>query len=237
MNIRNIILTGLTLIALCNVTISCSRTQTGNVELSTHNDTMNWVIGESMAQSMMASGLEIDKKMILKAIEATFNGEKQPINDSTYNEVLADLNFAIMNNQREQQKKNMADASAVEDEYFKKLLAANPNIKKSDKGFYYEVLKEGTGKIAKKGDVVVFDYKASLINGQVFDQTYGNRDAITHVVGNPMFQGMQEGLCLMNAGATFRFYFPYQLAFGTEGTPDIPPYSTVIYEIELHKLK
>ena len=41
-------------------------------------------------------------------------------------------------------------------------------------------------------------------------------------------------LLLMNAGSVYRFYFPYQLAFGEKGTGGIPPYAPMIYEIELH---
>ena len=103
-----------------------------------------------------------------------------------------------------------------------------------DKGFYYEVLKEGTGRKAEPGLIIDFDYKGTFTNGQIFDQTYGNRSSIVHLVDESLMPGLREGFCMMKAGSTYRFYFPCEMAFGAKGTDDIPPFTTVIYEVELH---
>ena len=84
---------------------------------------------------------------------------------------------------------------------------------------------------------MTFDYRSyTLLDGEPYDQTYGRRRSIAHVVGKPMFQGLLEGLQLMNAGSLYRFYFPYQLAFGPQGSGDIPGYTPFIYEVEVHKV-
>ena len=104
-------------------------------------------------------------------------------------------------------------------------------------GFYYEVLKPGKGANAQIGQRILFDYRSFLMfNGEPYDQTYGVRDPILHVVGRPMFQGLIDALQLMNAGSIYRFYFPYQLAFGETGAGDIPGYTPFIYEVELHEI-
>lgn len=214
---------------------SCHR-KAENIKLNTMQDTVNWVIGESMAQSLMNSGVDIDKELILRAVEATLNEEKQPIDDADFDFVLAQVNHILMEQQQSMANKKQADASAQEEKFFQDLVQKNPKLIKHETGFYYEVLKEGKGRKGKFGEVAVFDYKASFANGQIFDQTYGNREAIIHVIGSPMFQGMQDALCLMTPGSVYRFYFPYQLAFGFEGSGDVPPCTTVIYEIELHSV-
>ena len=107
-------------------------------------------------------------------------------------------------------------------------------FKKSDKGYYYEVLQEGKGRKGDIGLVALFDYKGSFTNGQVFDQTYGNNDTVRHLIDESIMPGLLDGLCNMRAGSTYRFYFPSELAFGAKGTDGIPPYSTVIYEIALY---
>ena len=86
------------------------------------------------------------------------------------------------------------------------------------------------------GMVVEFDYKGSFTNGQVFDQTYGNREPIVHVIGETLMPGLFEGLCMMRSGSHYRFYFPSEIAFGARGTEDIPPYTAVIYEVEVHSI-
>ena len=114
-------------------------------------------------------------------------------------------------------------------------MANNPNIKKHETGFYYEVLKEGKGRKAKYGDNVSFDYRSFLmLTGEPYDQTYDVREPIAHVIGKPMFQGLIDGMQLMNEGSIYRFYFPYQLAFGEKGADGIPGFTPFIYEVELH---
>ena len=141
-----------------------------------------------------------------------------------------------MINRSQQEQNRLDEVRAREAEYFAQLQKDNPNVIKSDKGFYYEVLKEGNGRKGEPGLVVVFDYKGMFPNGQIFDQTYGNRDEITHVISESIFEGLREGFCLMKAGSKYRFYFPSEMAFGSNGTENIPPYSVVIYEVDLHEV-
>jgi FKBP-type peptidyl-prolyl cis-trans isomerase len=74
------------------------------------------------------------------------------------------------------------------------------------------------------------------MTGQPYDQTYGKRDPIVHVIGTPMFPGLIEAFQLMNAGSRYRFYFPYQVCFGARGSDGIPPFTPMIYEVELHEI-
>lgn len=205
--------------------------------LKNHSDSVNWVLGESYALGLKSSGLQLDKKMILRAVEATLDGKEQPLSDTAYRDLLAEVNSMIMLQQREKQQQLESQNRNQEEVYFKKLLAENPNVKTTKEGFYYEVLQEGKGNRAKLGGVVTFDYRAFFTNGQVFDQTYGNREPIRKVVGNPMFAGLQEAFTYMSAGSKYRFYFPSEKAFGAEGSDGIPPYTTMIYEVELHKVE
>ena len=230
MKTNKILLIALSIITMGSIS-SCHK-DASKTKLADKNDTINWVLGESVAKGIKASGLDIDVNMVMKAIEATLNGENQPIDDNTFSITLQEINNIIMNNQR----RFAEQTNSNEIEQLEKLKASNPNIKKADDGFYYEVIRTGKGANAQMGDVVKFDYKASFIDGSVFDQTYGNRQPIVKALGNPMFPGMQSAMQLMNTGAIYRFYFPSNLAFGAQGTDDIPPYTTVVYEIELHSI-
>lgn len=222
----------ITLAALTVGSFSACHKDASKTKLADKKDTINWVLGESVAKGIKASGMDIDTKMVLKAVEATLNGEKQPIDEATFTATLQEINDYIMANQR----RFVEQSNNNEMEQLEKLQESNPNMKKSDDGFFYEVVKAGKGVTAKTGDVVRFDYKASFLDGRVFDQTYGNRPPITKALGNPMFPGMQNAMHLMNAGSIYRFYFPSNVAFGAQGTDDIPPYTTVVYEIELHSI-
>ena len=120
--------------------------------------------------------------------------------------------------------------------YFSELQKSNSKVKRHPSGFYYEVMKEGKGPKAKLAQRIKFDYRGKLMfTGEAFDQTYGKREPIMHVVGEPMFPGLIEAFQLMNPGSIYRFYFPYQLAFGAAGGGTVPGYTPLIYEVELHE--
>lgn len=209
-----------------------------SVELKNTKDTLSWVAGQSMAEELVSSGVSIDKKIALQAFESALNGHIR-IEDTAkaYRQALDYIEGEMMIQQRAASQNAMADQQKAEKRYFEKLLRENKQVKQAPSGFYYEVLKSNKGRQAKPGLVVVFHYKGYLADGRLFDQTYGNREPIVHVVGAPMFQALQDAICMMCAGETWRFYFPSEMAFGAEGSTDIPPYSTAIYEIELIDVK
>lgn len=208
-------------------------------KLESAEDTLSWALGESFAMSVMQNNLNVDKDLVVEAFRHTVEGWEQPFDESVCQAAYQRLTMQAMMQQRQRSENQNAEMSAQEMAYFQKLEAENPNVKKSDKGFYYEVLKSGKGVNAKFGDIISFDYKGYfMLSGEQFDQSegYSGGKPITHVVGNPMFPGLLEGLQLMNAGAHYRFYFPNQMAFGAKGSQDIPPYTPVIYEVELHEI-
>lgn len=218
---------------------SCQH-KASNIKLDNKQDSLSWVLGESYATAMQSMGVQLNNEVILNAMRHTLEGKEQPLNQDTYQRLLMELNNLLMTGQQKQMKEQQADYEKREKAYFESLKAKVPGLKQTPEGFYYEVLQEGKGHNATAGSVVIFDYRSYFAsNGELYDQTYGNREPIKHVVGAPMFQGLQEAFTHMNAGSIYRFYFPYAKAFGAQGEMEsgIPPYSTMIYEIELHEIR
>ena len=84
------------------------------------------------------------------------------------------------------------------------------------------------------GKRLEFDFKGTnMFTGELIEQTYGKRGSVIHVLGNPMFEGLIEGMQYMRAGSKYRFYFPHEKVTGAKG---VPPLTPVIYEIELHTI-
>ena len=104
-------------------------------------------------------------------------------------------------------------------------------------GLQYTVLREGNGKRPSATDTVECDYEGTLINGKVFDSSYRRGEHATFPL-NQVIAGWTEGLQLMQEGAKYRFFIPYNLAYGERGAGrDIPPYAALIFDVELHKVK
>lgn len=118
-------------------------------------------------------------------------------------------------------------------------LAANaqkPGVMMTGSGLQYKVLREGQGhKPSALGEVEVH-YKGSLLDGTVFDSSYDSGEPITFFLSQ-VIPGWTEGVQLMAEGSHYEFYIPFELAYGAQGIPgDIPPYSTLIFEVELIKV-
>lgn len=208
-------------------------------ELKDRTDSLSWAYGQNIADALKKGYFnELDADLILQSAQYTLNGGKeQPMSPD---EIIEALNYIMaMYSVGAQQTSNQTqqEVDAAQAEYFKKLEQENSNVKRHPAGFYYEVLREGKGPKAKYAQRIKFDYRSFvMLTGEAYDQTYGKREPILHVVGEPMFPGLIEAFQLMNAGSIYRFYFPYQLAFGVKGSGNIPGYTPFIYEIELHEL-
>ena len=221
------------LFALTILMASCS-TNPEKIVLRNQQDTLSWVMGMSLAQTAQSGFYQFDEAVIKKAFENTIAGGKQPIDNEAYQEAREYINFLVDKYQHDQAQSSSTRADSLQQQAFARLTAENPNIKRAEKGYYYEVLREGKGPKAKVGLRINFDFKGSdMFTGHVIEQTFGVREPITHVLDYPMFEGLLDGMQMMNAGSRYRFYFPYQLVLNANG---IPPYTPVIYEVELHDI-
>jgi FKBP-type peptidyl-prolyl cis-trans isomerase len=111
--------------------------------------------------------------------------------------------------------------------------AEKSGVKTTESGLQYEVLSEGTGPKPAAEDIVEVNYEGKLVDGTVFDSSY-QRGESTEFSLSDVIDGWSEGLQLMNTGSKYRLYIPSKLAYGDSGAGEvIPPYSALIFEVEL----
>ena len=104
-------------------------------------------------------------------------------------------------------------------------------------GLQYMVLKEGNGNKPKATDTVKCHYEGFLIDGTVFDSSV-ERGEPGEFALNQVIAGWTEGLQLMQEGAKYRFFIPYILGYGEGGAgASIPPFATLIFDVELLEVK
>ena len=103
-------------------------------------------------------------------------------------------------------------------------------------GLLYQVLNEGSGKKPTASDTVECHYEGRLIDGTVFDSSYKRGESATFPL-NGVIAGWTEGVQLMSEGAKYRFFIPYQLAYGEHGAGQaIPPFAALVFDVELIKV-
>ncbi len=130
-----------------------------------------------------------------------------------------------------------AGAAKAEGETFLAENAKKDGVVSLPSGLQYKVLREGDGRKPSATDQVECHYEGTLINGQVFDSSYRRGETATFGL-NQVIKGWTEGLQLMQEGAKYRFFIPYQLAYGERGAgQNIPPFATLIFDVELVKVK
>ena len=105
-------------------------------------------------------------------------------------------------------------------------------VKVTDSGLQYEVIKMGKGKKPAATDRVKVHYHGTLIDGTVFDSSVERGEPIVFGL-NQVIPGWTEGVQLMPVGSKFKFYIPQELGYGAQSAGTIPPYSTLIFEVEL----
>lgn len=103
-------------------------------------------------------------------------------------------------------------------------------VKTTASGLAYQVIKEGTGATPKATDMVRVNYKGTLVDGKVFDES--KKPAEFRVDG--VIKGWTEVLQLMKVGEKIKVVIPQELAYGARHAGDnIEPLSTLVFEIEL----
>ena len=142
----------------------------------------------------------------------------------------------MLNEFFQKKEKEQAQTAIAEGKVYLEENAKRDGVTQTKSGLQYEVLTEGTGKSPKATDTVRCHYEGRLLDGTVFDSSYKRGEPADFGL-NQVIPGWTEGVQLMKEGAKFRFHIPYLLAYGERGAgAQIPPYSTLIFDVELIKV-
>ena len=189
-------------------------------------------IGRQLSQ-MGAADLNIDD--FAQAIKDVIAGDLK-LGDAEAQQIVQEF-FA---KQEEKQKAEAAEKGKAAKQDGEKFLAENgkkEGVITTASGLQYQVLREGNGQSPKATDTVECHYEGTLIDGTKFDSSYDRGQTATFPL-NQVIAGWSEGLQLMHEGAKYRFFIPYQLAYGERGAgASIPPYAALIFDVELVAVK
>ncbi len=205
----------------------------GQVKLENQIDSVSYCLGADIGANLKKSGAEkINTDLFVQAMKDAFAESELLIDEQKRMEVIRDYFQSLQEEQRKLQsekfEKNLEEGIAFLEKNKK-----NEGVKVTESGLQYVVLKEGSGETPTAESRVKTHYKGMLIDGTVFDSSYGRGEPLEFSVQG-VIKGWTEALLMMKTGAKWKIFIPSELAYGDRGAGGtIPPHSVLVFEIEL----
>ena len=200
------------------------KTTPSTAVLKTHNDSLSYAIGLSVANFYRQQGVKLNTAIVTKACNDVLEKKKPLLSDDQ-----ANLVFMCHSNPQ-------ICVNVKEGERFLVQNKKNSNLKVTPSGLQYEVVTQGSGPRPIATDTVVVNYRGTLTNGTEFDNSYKRGEPTSFAV-NRVIQGWTEALLLMPKGSKYKLYIPYQLGYGLNDMQAIPGGSVLVFEVELLDIK
>lgn len=207
-----------------------AQTHAQDVDLTVERNQISYSVGVNIGQNLVMQGLTESIEL-----EAFIAGLRDIILDQskmTEEEMMA----ALMTFQQQlmDQQQAIADAARAEGEAYLVENGQRAGVTTTASGLQYEVLESGdaAGSSPAAVDSVLAHYEGRFINGDVFDSSIERGEPAQFML-NQVIPGWTEGLQLMKPGDKWRLTIPADLAYGPGGSGPIPPFSTLVFDVEL----
>jgi len=197
----------------------------GSYPEATISKDASYALGMNVGSSLKADNFYPDEEEFARGMRDILTDAEPHL---TFEEAYQILNeaFTAMAEKRDMESRQVENEFLAEN-------SKKPGVIVTGSGLQYEVIQQGNGPKPTAADRVRVHYEGSLVNGTVFDSSYSRGEPLDFSLGG-VIPGWSEGLQLMNTGSTYRLYIPSDLGYGPQGAgPQIPPYSTLIFEVEL----
>ena len=197
-------------------------------------DKLSYALGHNIGHQLIGMGLQksLNIEDYAAAIADVLQGREPKMSHQEVQQVLEHY-FTELEQRQQAEAAERGKAAKGEGEAFLAENKKRTGVMTTPSGLQYEIVKEGTGRQPKASDTVRCHYEGTLIDGTVFDSSY-RRGMPAEFGLRQVIAGWTEGVQLMKEGSIFKFYIPYNLAYGERGAgADIPPYAALIFKVEL----
>ena len=200
-------------------------------------DKLSYALGLGIGRQLSQMGAnDLNAADFAQAVKDMIDGKEPQVPAAEAQQIVEDFFQKQEEKQRAEAAEKYKGAKSEGEEYLSEN-AKKEGVVTLPSGLQYQVLKEGNGKSPKATDKVVCHYEGMLIDGTMFDSSIQRGEPATFPL-NGVIAGWTEGLQLMKEGAKYRFFIPYQLGYGERGAgASIPPFATLVFDVELIEVK
>ncbi|EGH00049.1 FKBP-type peptidyl-prolyl cis-trans isomerase fklB [gamma proteobacterium IMCC2047] len=201
----------------------------GQLALDTDYQKLSYGLGLNIGSGIAQQGVpELDIDALVAGIRESVDGKDPRITQEELTAVISRVQKAEAEKQEQLATINQEKGKAFLEEN-----GAREGVVTTASGLQYEILTAGEGDSPSADSIVNTHYHGTLIDGTVFDSSVERGEPIEFAVGQ-VIPGWTEALQLMKTGSKWRLYVPSELAYGEYSPgPNIPPHSTLIFDVEL----
>lgn len=186
-------------------------------------------IGLQVGQQLRESGLQgLLPEALVAGLRDALEGNAPSVPVDVVHRALREVHERADAVRQERQKEMAVEGVKFLEENIKK-----EGVSSTESGLQFRVLTQGTGPIPARKDHVRVHYTGKLIDGTVFDSSVQRGEPAEFPVSG-VIAGWIEALTLMPVGSKWELTIPHNLAYGERGAgASIPPFSTLVFEVEL----
>ena len=214
---------------------ACAQSSVTGIKIKNREDSLSYAFGIVNYNALISDSLNLNPMVVAKAMIDGQKGKPVMTDDEARSYIMqfiSEREQARIAKQQEMEKVNYLDYIKENEDFLAKN-KEKAGVVETPSGLQYEVIKMGTGPKPAATDRVRVHYSGTLIDGTEFDSSIKRNEPAEFPL-NQVIPGWTEGLQLMPVGSKFRLFLPEKLAYGANGAgPQVKPYSTLIFEVEL----
>jgi len=186
-------------------------------------------IGLQVGQQLRESGLQgLLPEALVAGLRDALEGNQPAVPVDVVHRALREIHERADAVRRERQQEMAVEGQKYLDENRER-----DGVNSTESGLQFRVLTQGEGPIPSRKDRVRVHYTGKLIDGTVFDSSVARGEPAEFPVSG-VIAGWIEALTLMPVGSKWELTIPHNLAYGERGAgASIPPFSTLVFEVEL----
>lgn len=192
----------------------------------------SYAVGVHVARRLHGLPFDFNPQTLLAGLRDGFPGGQPLLSEAERRDLFLRFQQELAAQARDRQGERFAANRAAGAAF----LAENQNregIQVLPSGLQYRALVEGVGPVPSMTDVVIVNYRGTLLDGTEFGNSAHHAEP-TRCKVDQTIPGWAEALCRMQLGAKWQLFVPAELAYGDRGAgKNIPPNATLIYELEL----
>ncbi len=210
-------------ILAAGVAVALSSCNGGGGSLKSEQDSVAYAVGLQCGDFIKSVDSTMNLNVVMGAVKDVINNKQKMDNEAA----MAFMREYFM-------VRKPARAKVASEEFLAKVEKENPNVKKTESGLLYEIIKNGSDlKAVSDSDEVKVIYEGRLKEGKVFDSSKERGDTVQFAL-NRVIKGWSEGMKLVGKGGTIKLWIPAELAYGAQGAGNvIGPNEALVFEVEL----